>query len=72
MHLIAKGQHSFWRSFDLGQSCPRLETLHPRQLTVEEDRDLGVIHDDDVLHAANGTSSHTVSTWAVCGNMSKG
>ena len=26
---------------------------------------------DDVLHAPSGTSSHTVSTCAVCGNMSK-
>src|SRR5688500_18081207 len=37
------------------------------------DRDLVLlsVYDDEVLHALPGTSSHTVSTCAVCGNMSK-
>ena len=41
-----------------------------RGVAVERDVHARPRHLHHVSHAASGTSSQTVSTWAVCGNMS--
>ena len=38
--------------------------------TVEDDLVILIADANEIFHAASGTSSHTVSTCAVCGNMS--
>jgi hypothetical protein len=47
-----------------------LDVSDPDGGPINTDLDLLAVDRDDVFHILSETSSQTVSTWAVCGNMS--
>src|SRR5918992_1154202 len=71
VYAPADGDHPDGRALDVGNVSLGFEVADADRRSVERNLDLLAVHRDDVFHAAAGTSSQTVSTCAVCGNMSK-
>ena len=70
VNLVAKGEHHDRRTGELREMGMHGIAVDADPFPIELDLDRLARHFHDVFHAASGTSSHTVSTCAVCGNMS--
>src|SRR5690348_2671520 len=71
VHFVAEHEHALGGALELLDPSTGRDLSHGHMLPVDDNLELGAIDDHQVFHAAAGTSSHTVSTCAVCGNMSK-
>src|SRR5512143_120779 len=70
MHLVADRHHSNGRSIDRDDVRGDIRSVDVHAVAVEHHLVVLIADSYEVFHAASGTSSQTVSTCAVCGNMS--
>src|SRR5687768_9202624 len=70
VHLVADRQDLHRRSPDVSEVGAGMNVADTDVITIDCDVEAIAIHRHDVSHSVSGTSSQSVSTWAVCGNMS--
>src|SRR6185437_217802 len=71
MHFAPNRHHAHRRAIDRGDLGRDVLAVDVHTFGVEQNLVVLAVDSNEISHASLGTSSHTVSTCAVCGNMSK-